>query len=372
SAAVMVWLAATPALAEEVVEVWRSPFGTGRSVSVSSIGGSCWAVTGARVMHVGADGTILGQHSGFERPEEVSVNSMDGSCWVRDALTEGHLIVHLACDGTELLRVGGFDEVSALSVNSADGSCWVGHSYDDEGGRRHEVLHLAPDGSELARVGGFHRVDALSVSPADGSCWVGHSLVDSSPWHWQAEGEVVRLAEDGTELMRVGGFQQVGSLSVNTADGSCWAADWNFFPGLFPAQPKAVILPSWSTIYVRLAADGAELWRSQSRDRGKYNLSVNVADGSWWAADSQYHQVVHFAADGTELWRLTNPDDGPRLLSSPLSISVNATDGSCWVANGAAERQVLHLAADGTELWSGGGLLARPRSASVDPGDGSC
>jgi len=34
------WVFATPVLAEEVTETWRSPFGTARSVSVNSTDGS--------------------------------------------------------------------------------------------------------------------------------------------------------------------------------------------------------------------------------------------------------------------------------------------------------------------------------------------
>lgn len=42
-----------------------------------------------------------------------------------------------------------------------------------------------------------------------------------------------------------------------------------------------------------------------------------------------------------------------RSLGQPISVSVNPTDGSCWVAD-TGHQQVVHLAEDGAELWRGG------------------
>ena len=105
-----------------------------------------------------------------------------------------------------------------------------------------------------------------------------------------------------------------------------------------------------------------ELWRG-----GGFNLpfyvSVNPTDGSCWVADRFNCQVVHLAASGAELWR------GGGFLH-PLSVSVNPTDDSCWVAEG-DNNQVVHLSATGAELWRGGGFNF-PVSVSVNPTDGSC
>jgi len=105
-----------------------------------------------------------------------------------------------------------------------------------------------------------------------------------------------------------------------------------------------------------------ELWRG-----GGFNLpfyvSVNPTDGSCWVADGGNDQVVHLSATGAELWR-----GGAFLV--PLSISANPTDGSCWVAD-TYNNQVVHLAQDGTQLWRGGGFYC-PYSVSVNPADGAC
>jgi len=106
-----------------------------------------------------------------------------------------------------------------------------------------------------------------------------------------------------------------------------------------------------------------------------WSISVNPTDGSCWVADLGSNQVVHLAADGAELMRAGG-------FNEPYSVSVNPTDGSCWVADSRAGEpghewgQVVHLAADGTELWRGGGYPSssdhHPQSVCVNPTDGSC
>jgi len=93
------------------------------------------------------------------------------------------------------------------------------------------------------------------------------------------------------------------------------------------------------------------------------SVSVNSSDGSCWVADMGYDQVVHVGADGTELWRGGG-------FTEPFAVSVNSSDGSCWVANRLYD-QVVHVSASGTELWRGNRFY-RPNSVSVNSSDGSC
>ncbi len=224
----------------------------------------------------------------------------------------------------------------------------------------------------------FAGVRSVALNTTDGS-------------YWLAEGEarvMVHLATDGTELWRSasGEFDYVYSISVNPSDGSCWVAE------LGPWNGSAYL----SGVVVHLSASGAELWRSASGefiDPGF--VSVNPTDGSCWVADprqwdgSAYtnSSIVHLSASGAELWR-----SGPRSSSSPVSVSVNPSDGSCWVADMENE-QVVHLSAAGTQLWRsaerqlqqshfrlgepdgrlllGGGLPPRPGGAPVRGRDGA-
>jgi hypothetical protein len=121
----------------------------------------------------------------------------------------------------------------------------------------------------------------------------------------------------------------------------------------------ALLICLWAT--PAPAKEVIEAWRSPF---GKaHSVSVNSSDGSCWVADYENNQVVHLAQNGAELWR------GGRFCQ-PWSVPVDPTDGSCWVGDTYSD-QVVHLAEDGAEPWRGGGF-DDPRSVSVDPTDGSC
>lgn len=58
------------------------------------------------------------------------------------------------------------------------------------------------------------------------------------------------------------------------------------------------------------------------------DVSVNPSDGTCWVADRGHDEVVKLSADLTaELVRLSG-------FYNPLSVSVNSIDGSCWVGEG--------------------------------------
>jgi PKD repeat protein len=109
-----------------------------------------------------------------------------------------------------------------------------------------------------------------------------------------------------------------------------------------------------------LAEDGRELWSATGFD-WPVSVSVDPTDGSCWVADEHARDVVHLSAEGAELWRGGG-------FSGPEDVSVNPSDGSCWVADGS---QVVHLSADEVELWRGGGF-GSASAVSVNPTDGSC
>ncbi len=116
----------------------------------------------------------------------------------------------------------------------------------------------------------------------------------------------------------------------------------------------------------------SELWRSPGWPTPWFpypvSVSVNPSDGSCWVADYGYEtfpwQVGHVDADGNSLsWKA---------VIEPRSVSSNPTDGSCWV--GSAGSGVVHLASDGTTVSSQVGYptFNDPRSVSVSPNDSSC
>lgn len=96
-------------------------------------------------------------------------------------------------------------------------------------------------------------------------------------------------------------------------------------------------------------------------------------NGECWAAD--YYNVFKIGSSGQPVQVAG--------FSQPLSLSVNPTDGSCWVADTDAIR-VKKLSASGQEIATLDGAtnptlfapdaksLTNPSSVSVDPRDGSC
>jgi DNA-binding beta-propeller fold protein YncE len=300
----------TAAPAETVVEAWRSPFGFGRAVSVNPTDASVWAATGSSVMHLAADGAILGQTNGFLGPSSVSANPSDGSCWVADqgewngSEYVNSAVVHLSAAGTELWRGGDFNLPWSVSVNPTDGSCWVADILN------HQVVHLSSAGAELWRGDGFYWPVSVSVNPSDDSCWVADT----------ATNQVVHLSSAGTEMWRGGPFYMPESVAVNPSDGSCWVAD------------TAI------NQVVQLSAAGTEMWRGGGFNQ-PLSVSVNPSDGSCWVADTYNNQVVHLSVAGTELWRGGG-------FSHPESVSMNPSDGSCWVAD-TGNSQVVHLVIPG-------------------------
>ena len=96
------------------------------------------------------------------------------------------------------------------------------------------------------------------------------------------------------------------------------------------------------------------------------SVSVNPTDSSVWVADNGNNRVIHLAADGTVLQTVTIMSGQAAL--SPSSLSVNTSDGSVWVAAGTSS--LVHLSATGAELWRGSGYMY-PGAVSVNPSDGS-
>jgi PKD repeat protein len=237
----------------------------------------------------------------------------------------------------------------SAAVNPSDGSCWAGLGST--------VTHVSAQGELLSQTGGFDPF-SVAVDSRDGSCWVAD---------WQHD-RVVKLDRRGREVVEFGGLHHVGSVSANSADGSCWAA----------LRDDGVV--------VHIGADGEELWRGDSFV-SPWSVSVNSYDGSCWVADAGGRAsegypgagVIHLSATGAELLR--QPIVGSLGVTMlPQSVSVVASDGSCWVGTVAPpadrnDRAIVLLAEDGTEQAAlpGGSLPGTgARVVAANVADGSC
>jgi hypothetical protein len=238
-------------------------------------------------------------------------------------------------------------------VDPNDGSCWVVHWSRDYGW---QAIHLAEDGTELARVGGLAWTPALALNPADGSVWVAHGE------------EVLHVSGTGAELLRVGGFDAAVGVSVNPVDSSCWVRE----------RPERTL----SYELVHLAEDGTELLRLGPCD-SVGGPSVDPSDGSCWLSLSYEEdpwtwrtEVLHLSQHD---WRIARVEMPGRVES----LSVVQADHSCWLLEAERSREdwmwysdVVHLADNGEELarvsWSPSRYESSLDLWASDPVDGSC
>jgi hypothetical protein len=293
------------------------------SVAVSSLDGTLWVwdmgdtsgeVPSWRVLHLGAEGAVIGEWPGFGG--DLSVNSADGSCWV-GSYNIG--VGHLSADNEVLWSRAIYRYPFDIVANPADGSCWIQYFPSEWVTNCGQTLALvSASGSELRRLsppqlGSF---PSLAVNPADGSLWAGAG----AGW--------AHLAADGTVLQQDRGLRRPYALAVNPSDGGYWIAGGQEC-GTAPE-------PAWVARYDAL---GNELWR-QADLASPDSLAPDLVDGSIWVAD--IFGVAHYAADGT---RLAFPDTHG--AGGPNWVVVDPRDRSLWVSD---SDQLRHYGADGALL----------------------
>jgi DNA-binding beta-propeller fold protein YncE len=304
--------------------LWRSVLYTGpTSLSINAADGSCWIglSQNAGVVHVSASGVELTRVMGFPNELRVAVNSTDGSCWVADS--SNHVLVHLAEDGSELLRIDLTqcadlgNHVRCLAVDPSSGMVWTatdGNSapFTGEG--------------EYLRDAGMGSAYVVAVDPSDGGVWY-------TSYTAYAGGATHLLPGEG--VWWASGLSYPTSLSPDSRDHSAWVNSRD------------------TDEVVHLASDCTELLRVGGA--GQFGRPIGVAadpnDGSCWVVDenpgSQGGSLVHLEADGSERYR----GDGAGGLTSPSLIAVDPYDGSLWVASG-VRNCVVHLRMAGSWLFS--------------------
>jgi len=319
-------------------------------MAVDSADPGCWLGFDGCVARVATNGRATaifpnaGPYPTDEHHFRVAADPTDSSCWALGR-TDGEFrtnLRHVSKEGTLRYDVTTGLFPSTVSVNTSDGSCWVSYRSWDTGPG---AVHLAPNGHFLTYLPNFGSA-AVAANPTDGSLWGNNGYVG-----------VVHVSRGGTQLAAVATQTGVVSVSVNPTDGSCWAAA-SGYPG-YGALPASQGLqrppqpPSPGDI-LHLSATGDVLlhWTPDLA----YAVSVNLTDGSCWVAASG--GLTHVSANGDVLWHGLGGG----------SVSVNPTDGSCWVGS---YGMVALLAADGTLLFQRSDLSGACTVAAV-PGDGSC
>ena len=97
------------------------------------------------------------------------------------------------------------------------------------------------------------------------------------------------------------------------------------------------------------------------------SLDINPTDGSIWVADTDAVRVRKLSAAGQDLFELNSTSTPPAFTTNPKSVSVDPRDGSCWVA---VFDTIYKYSADGKQLAKVDGF-SEPVVA-VSPLNGDC
>jgi len=97
------------------------------------------------------------------------------------------------------------------------------------------------------------------------------------------------------------------------------------------------------------------------------SLSVNPSDGSCWVADTDAVRVRKMSATGQELAVLNGSSEPPVFSTQPSSVSVDPRDGSCWVA---VFDTIYKFSSDAKQLLKVGGF--NEPVITVNPTNSEC
>jgi len=193
-------------------------------------------------------------------------------------------------------------------------------------------------GGKAIKIAGFSQPLSVSINPGDGSVWVADT--DAI--------RVKKLSSTGKVLLTIDkGFStNPASVAVDPKDGSCWVAD--------------------TTTLFKFSSEGKQI--STKEGFNEPTLIVNPKNSELWIADSNNSRVVKMSSDGSQLGVFKI--DG---IGQPKSISINSEDGTCWVLD-PFTMTVVKLSPDGKPIIKvsvsppGGATMATSVSASSDGG----
>ncbi len=269
--------------------------------------------------------------------------------WVGNT-DDDEVVKLLLSSAEEKLRVAGIcNGPISVATNNSDGSVWIASYYD------HEAIKLSVTGEELLRITGFYYPRSIDVNESTGEVWIAdrdhHKIVRLSPDIPDGYDIETQTGYHAT----IHGFYYPEDVSVNERNNTVWVADTSNGKvyRLYPGVPDGYDVTGEAGYHATAA--------------GFYNpraVSVNTSDGTCWVADTSNNQVVKLAPSGTiELIRIGG-------FSSPQDVAVNPVDNTCWVADYTNDR-VVKLDSAGNILAEVGGM-DNPYSVAVNPEDGSC
>jgi hypothetical protein len=280
-------------------ELWRAQFGQSLAIGVDPRDGSVWAPelgdnqgNSNQVVKLNANGSVVLRVSGL-RTEIIGVDPIDGSVLV--GLPNENQIVKVDADGVELLRLSGFDAPYSITVDPRDSNVWIA-----DGAPARRVVKLDGNGHELFRrsTPGFfsNSPQQIAIDPRDGSAW--HA----------GFGDVFKLSAGGAVLEQVGGFDRPVSVAVDPRDGSVWVSDFSV---------------TTSGAVVKLDEEGNELVRI-ALDSPPRIAFVNPEDGSVWAGIEG--ALVKLSSTGETLATLSVPGTPNAIIAQTVAVFITQVD----------------------------------------------
>lgn len=238
--------------------------------------------------------------------------------WVMDAgvfLNETHL-VKMCPNGTKIVQVQ-FGQSGAIGVDPRYGSIWAPELNDIGRVNFDQIVNLDADGNIINRYQGY-RTGVIAVDPNDGSVWIG----------LPNEHQVVKIDSNGNRTLQIAGFPAPASIAVDPRNSSAWIADYS--------PPSRM---------VHLTANGVELFRTKTTgffSNAPHQIAVDPRNGDVWYTGFLAGNVYKLSSSGHLLAEISGFD-------RPVSVSINPSDGSAWVADFSTEKPggVVKLDSDG-------------------------
>lgn len=230
-----------------------------------------------------------------------------------------------------------------MSVWQTDGAAWIADPTGDF------VVKLSDNGEELVRITGLDGARAASVNQNDGSCWVACT-----------EGNrVYRFNANGETEVDVGGFTMPYDVSCYSQDGTCWVADvgGGRVVKLSPNGTELIAIPVLAALSVAVDERNGDCWVGCSTKMLKYSasgqrlrefggvigpsdLDVNPNNGSVVAADQT--RIVTFDSEGNQIWLAGG-------LQYASGAAFNQDDDTVW-ATDLLDKKLIHYSGSGAKI----------------------
>jgi DNA-binding beta-propeller fold protein YncE len=260
---------------------------------------------------------------------------------------------------------------------ATESGCWIAN------GEGSTVIRLAPNGTERQRVGGFVAPACVAIDPRNDDVWVGDT----------GDGRLTKLSKTGSVLKRV----YVGSpstIAVDPRDGGVWVAmkyrnevvkvdangrilfripdvEWPCFVAVDPRDGSCWTCDIWKKEIIKINANGSIIFRKRKEGSEKeYNCQAGVTDPA-------NGQVIMFHVAPPFIVKFDRAGNEiwrfpkpPAWIASGYGLALDPSDRAVWVGETFHSR-ITKITATGSLLFQVSDLPFQPWSIGVCKGDRS-